>query len=1535
MKADCTSPIWNAERSDLNPCIEQTVLGIIPFFLIVLCSSFKISGWVQTTQRSFHDFSYSRLSVNEDGDMIGRSIIASTKNNKYKNNDFLIQFVNLIACAWPIAALAFFALNKDSVDIFWYEYVFGILNSLTAIVSMIVFHKSVKLGLGRDGRFLGLFWGLELLLLSVVLYSQVNIASHNGLTFKEVSFFIYFGIVFGLFLCLALKNAPMPTKPTSQGFSSLQEPLLAETQESKNILPEPYAGLFSVLSFSWLNPLMSIGYEKPLQHADLYELSPEDAANVLNSKLRHQWSVELARRGSMPSLTKALFRSFGPMYLVAVFLKWVYDTLMFVGPLILNRLISFLGSQSGNAPEPLLHGIGYIALLFVSSVLQSWVLHQYFHRCYRTGLRLKSSIITIIYQKALRIKPGQTSLKDNTPKQDETSNSKASTGEIVNLMSVDAQRLQELMGYLAILVSAPYQVCVSLALLWGQLGPSIFAGVVVMGVMVPISAAVARQVKALQKKLMKIKDVRIKVTNEVFSGISIIKMYAWEKSYKGKIEDLRKDELHQLRSYLLINCVSRVLWTIVPVLVTLATFATYILLGHNLDAAKAFTAIALFNILRFPLAFFPIMISNSMEASLSIDRITQFLRLPEIDELPCLGPAAIAGLKDERAGSGLQTTNTGVFAASATLNWDDNTPLLDNVSMVVPQGSLTCVIGMTGSGKSGLLQALIGDLKPSGGQLAVVGKIAYTSQVAWIQNATLRDNVLFGQPYEPDWYRIVLDACALLPDLDLLPSGDQTEIGERGINLSGGQKQRVSIARALYQRADVYLLDDPLSAVDSHVAKHIFEKCIRGLLKDKAVVLVTHNLHMLPPANKILLLNQKKIEFCGNYEELCKSGLSFADVLSHGEEVMEGEEYSDQEQEATVETKTGSVRQTSVRDPSHSVRKASRQITRQKSKDKETERAQSKIKAQGKDVLVEKEASRQGAVSWKIYLEYIRGCGGYSSFVIAIFTLLLSQLAQVAGNSWLSYWSDNNLNGRKGLTVYGLLALSAAATTMLTLVKFSFAGLSAARYFHAGMLGALIRAPMAFFDTTPVGRILNRFSKDTYTIDEVLMQTMYSYMTTLMAVLFTVGVIGYVTPYFLLAMIPPGFLYYFTQRYYVASSRELQRLDSVSRSPIFSHFSETLDGVSTIRAFRRQLAFVADNERKLDHNLMAYFISTSANRWLAIRLEFVGTCIVTLAALFAVLGRGAISAGLGGLSITYALSITQTLNWMVRMTSECETNVVAVERVQEYITEVDPEAASIVENNRPSSNWPHAGRISLKGVSLRYRPGLPLVLNEISLEISAGEKVGIVGRTGAGKSSLLKALLRLVEPCAGAIFVDDCNILDIGLEDLRSRFSIIPQDPVLFTGTVRFNLDPFSSYTDEQVWESLRRSHLYERIYGLDERLSYQVEEAGRNFSMGERQLLCMSRALLRRSQVLLLDEATSAVDHQTDALIQETIRTEFGRSTVLTIAHRVDTIKDYNRVLVLSNGSIIENNSPAELLKNSQSEFYKIWDAHQKGMSV
>jgi len=702
------------------------------------------------------------------------------------------------------------------------------------------------------------------------------------------------------------------------------------------------------------------------------------------------------------------------------------------------------------------------------------------------------------------------------------------------------------------------------------------------------------------------------------------------------------------------------------------------------------------------------------------------------------------------------------------------------------------------------------------------------------------------------------------------------------------------------------------------------------------VVLVSHNLQLAPSADKVVLLEQRRAMFVGDFKgfvaldhPLAKEALR----MHHDEDGMVS---------STSRENLAAMAEESKETAEEMLRNAATLVKGSNGGKKE-------------DKLIEKENMGRGNVALSTYKKYIEACGTVLCLVGVVGGLIVYNLVSVLSSAWLGYWSDNpdlsgknsgflfskntNLFGTKGyqgLYNYGFLSFLGVLVSFFYVLSAALAGQRGCKVFHDDLAKGVLRAKMAFFDTTPTGRIVNRFSKDVYTIDEQLPVTMYSWVSTFIAVVFAVCTIAAVTPWFLAACVPMGGIYYYIQIYYVPTSRELKRLDSVLRSPIFSRFGETLEGASTIRAFRAQGQFVGANMSALERNLRAYYLNVASNRWLAVRLEGIGTLFVVLAALLAVEGSGTISAGAGGLSITYAMSITQVLNWFVRMSSDRESQIVAVERVAEY-AEIESEAAPIVDDYRPAPEWPPQGGITFKNTAMRYRDGLPLVLKGLTLEIKPWQKVGVVGRTGAGKSSLLLVLLRLVEPAFGELQIDGMDTLRMGLDDLRSHISIIPQDPVLFTGTVRFNLDPFNTKNDAEVWSALERAHLASHIRELPDGLDAEVEEAGRNFSMGERQLLCLARALLRQSRILLLDEATSAVDQHTDQLVQKTIRKEFEQCTVLTIAHRLDTIVDYDRVLVLSEGNVVEDGDPRDLLdetKTPSGMFRAMWEAHQQGMA-
>ncbi|KAI0238037.1 Multidrug resistance-associated protein 1 [Lamellibrachia satsuma] len=914
-----------------------------------------------------------------------------------------------------------------------------------------------------------------------------------------------------------------------------------------------------------------------------------------------------------------------------------------------------------------------------------------------------------------------------------------------------------------------------------------------------------------------------------------------------------------------------------------------------------------------------------------------------------------------------------ISISNGTFAWGrgkDDSPILKGINMTLDEGQLVAVVGRVGEGKSSLISAILGEMEKISGRVNVKGSVAYVAQQAWIQNATVRSNILFGKELNQEKYDAVLEACALLPDLEILTAGDQTEIGEKGINLSGGQKQRVSLARAVYSDSDIYLLDDPLSAVDSHVGKHIFKKVISdsGLLRGKTRILVTHGVHWLPDVNNIVVLINGSISEMGSYEELMSHNAAFAQFLKQ-HLLQENGDNSDSDPElekvkAKIVQRLGSLsgdddiakmvldggvasgpdgasfelkgtkprrrRQSSVKSPDKT------QLT--KSVDKGAA-ANDKTPAQKPSgTLVEKETSQVGKVSLNVFLAYGRALG-IILLSVAIFFFAMYMVISVLSSVWLSVWTEDPLlkNASIPITspeyvhqrdmylgVYGAMGLLQVAFVLIYSINVAICSVRASRVMHFNMLKNILRSPMAFFETTPTGRILNRFSHDVETVDDTLPTLFRSWVNTTLTVISTFVVISYSTPIFLVMVLPLALLYYFIQRFYIPTSRQLQRIESTTRSPIYVHFSETVTGASTIRAYNVQRRFITTSMQHVDHNLVFYFSSIASNRWIGIRLELIGAFIVLSAALFAVLSRGNVNSGVVGLSITYALQITQSLSWMVRMTSDLETNIVSVERIKEY-SETPAEGAWDIEETRPTAKWPNEGRVDFEDYATRYRPGLDLVLRGITFSIKSEEKVGIVGRTGAGKSSMTLSLFRIIESAHGSIIIDGIPIHILGLHQLRTKLTILPQDPVLFSGSLRMNLDPFDRHLDPELWEALEHAHLKPFVDSLPAQLEHECGEGGQNLSVGQRQLVCLARALLHKTKILVLDEATAAIDLETDELIQNTIRSEFASCTVITIAHRLNTIMASDRVMVLDAGNVIEFAEPQKLLKDKNTVFYSM----------
>uniref|UniRef100_A0A8C9W361 Canalicular multispecific organic anion transporter 1-like n=1 Tax=Scleropages formosus TaxID=113540 RepID=A0A8C9W361_SCLFO len=1167
-------------------------------------------------------------------------------------------------------------------------------------------------------------------------------------------------------------------------------------------------------------------------------------------------------------LVKSLAKTYKWQLLESAFFKLLQDLLGFVSPQLLKLMISFTQDMSIHTWM----GYMYAILLMVVAFFQSVFLQQYFQRCFVIGMQVRTALTTAVYKKALVV-------SNDTRKQ-------STVGETVNLISADAQRFSDVTNFIHLLWSCPLQIILAIFFLWLELGPAVLAGLGVMLLMIPINALLATKSRGFQVENMKFKDKRLKLMNEILNGIKVIKLYAWESSFAAQIQGIREKELKVMHKFAYLSSVSLFIFSCAPALVSLATFAVFVSASNenNLDAEKAFTSISLFNILRFPLAMLPQLISALVQTTVSNKRLEKFLGGDELDSTTVRHDSNIGRFRGYPHNVVTMTAgsiDTAVSVCAATLAWEKDA----DVSLDIKPGSLVAVVGAVGSGKSSLISALLGEMHNLKGYINIQGSLAYVPQQAWIQNATLKDNILFGSQLEEKRYQMVLNACALRADLELLPAG-----------IDGGQKQRVSLARATYSSADIYLLDDPLSAVDPHVGKHLFDKVVgpHGLLKNKTRVLVTHGVNFLPYVDEIVVLTDGKVSEVGSYQSLQNSGGAFSEFLN----TYAKEESSKAELGISLLLPAFTFMVTQTPSPSLLNVKAGQR-------------------------LIEKEAMETGQVKFSVYMQYLRSVGwGY--FISIFLAYFIQNVAFIGQNLWLSDWTNDSIkyfnttyppsvqDMRVG--VFGGLGLAQGLLMFVGTLLMANGSISASRILHSRLLDNVLRVPMVFFDTTPSGRILNRFAKDIFTVDEAIPMSIRSWLLCFLGVIGTLFIICLATPLFVAVVIPLAVVYYFVQRFYLATSRQLRRLDSVSRSPIYSHFGETVTGLSVIRAYGHQERFLRHNEATINENLKSFYPWIVSNRWLAMRLEFLGNLVVFFAALFAVLSRESLESGMVGLSISYALNVTQTLNWLVRMNAELETNIVAVERVNEY-TKIENEAPWITDTH-PADSWPDSGKICFENFKLRYRPELDLVLRGITCDIGSMEKIGIVGRTGAGKSSLTNCLFRIIEAAEGCIFIDGVDIATLGLHDLRNRLTIIPQDPVLFSGTLRMNLDPFEKVSDEELWQVLELSHLKDFVTELHEGLYHEITEGGENLSVGQRQLLCLARALLRKSRILILDEATAAVDLETDDLIQSTIRKQFSHCTVLTIAHRLHTILDSSRVMVLDAGRIVEFDSPSALLQ-------------------
>ena len=1372
------------------------------------------------------------------------------------------------------------------------------------------------------------------------------------------------------------------------------------------------ANIFSVITFQWMTPIMKVGYERPLELNDIWLVNPNRRSELLAGRLEASFKRRVDRGDKRP-LLGAMHETFKTEFYIGAVCQFFASIIQVVNPFVLRYLLRFAGeayiSQQLHTPGPHIgEGVGLVVAVTFLQALQTGCTNQFMYRGMMTGGQARSVFISLIFDKAMKIssraRAGGTSQKENiTPDQPpkdvapgsegekkwfakvfsksqkpskpppENSNvsgngEEYSNGRIVNLMSVDTYRIDQASGMFHMIWTAPLQLIITLVLLLINLKASALAG---YGLLVLASPALGKALQSLikrRKAINKITDQRVGLTQEVLHAVRFVKFFGWETSFLKRLRNIRIQEIRSIQYLLAIRNGINAISMSMPVFASMLAFIAYAYTHPDLRPDLIFSSLALFNSLRLPLNMLPLVLGQVTDAVNSVKRIQDFMLAEEAKE-DCewdydskkaidvshgffTWEKAPAKEQDQKSKKQIKQDEKAEKKAKRDSKRDsqrlslapepekqspeahddeDDEPsifTINDVNFSVARNELVAVIGGVGSGKSSILAALAGDMRRTSGHVTLGASRAFCPQYAWIQNATVRDNILFGREMKRRWYDEVIDACGLRPDLEMLPNGDLTEIGEKGITISGGQKQRLNIARAIYYDSDIILMDDPLSAVDAHVGRHIMDQAIAGLLRQKARVLATHQLWVLNRCDRIIWMEGGRIVADDTFPALMASNHEFQKLIASNAQEKRTEKDDDEEDEDETEEQKKTYKKKKGKKPSGALMQAE-------------ERAVSNV-------------------SWKVYYAYIKASGSIWVAPLVIGLIVLSQGANISTSLWLSWWTADKFGFSRPVYVGAFAALGFGQALLMFLfsVALSVFGTQASKVMLQQAITQVLRAPMSFFDTTPLGRITNRFSKDVDTMDNQLTDAMrFFFLTMAMIISVFILIIAYYY-YFAVALAPLLVLFIFSASYYRASAREVKRHEAVLRSVVFSRFSEAVTGIATIRAYGLQSRFSHSIREAVDQMDSAYFLTFANQRWLSTRLDVIGNCMVFVVGILVVTSRFSVSPSTGGLVLSYILSIVQMIQFTIRQLAEVENNMNSTERIHYYGTQLDEEPPLSLPNPAVTDAWPQRGDIAFEKVEMRYRPGLPLVLKQFDLHINGGERIGIVGRTGAGKSSIMSTLFRLNELSGGRIVIDGVDVATVGLSDLRSRLAIIPQDPTLFKGTIRYNLDPFGKYDDVDLWNALRSADLtdsnrestaltevstpHSESSNSDEKqdvdrplptsptspapqqqhhstaskitLDTPVSEEGLNFSLGQRQLMALARALVRNAQIIVCDEATSSVDMETDDRIQKTMATAFKGKTLLCIAHRLKTIIGYDRVVVMEDGGIKEVGPPREL---------------------
>jgi len=1377
----------------------------------------------------------------------------------------------------------------------------------------------------------------------------------------------------------------------------------------ERISEEDGASMLQWLFISWLNPLLKAGMSVPLQDSMLYGLLQADCPTT-NAALAHEgWErmlKEKEEQGVEPNLWRLLWRLYGKPFFLSGVLMFVSVFLQFAPQALLNALLLYIEGTS--EVHTAAYGYSLALGMFVVSVASSVIGNHAGILLFRLAVRVRAALTTLVYYKSLRLS--------------QSARAEFSDGYIVNLMQIDSNRLSNNAGTMHRCWTIPCKFVMCLAFLYYLIGPSSLAGVAVMLLLAPANYYAMKAMLKYTRSIQTKRDTRVKLLTEVLSGMKVVKLLGWERQLCSQIEASRADELDQIKEFRYLNMAVEFLARLSPLFLKTLGFGVYACLEEELTAAKAFTALGLFDILVGPVTNFPKVIQVVLQLTVSIERLLTFLlsheakvvsslaggilpddslsaeplyrRLPNIQVIPgtddtvlafegaafrwaegkvakedeqsrkkkeladmtkklemgCLDPAEQGKMKDKASALGEAIEELQLLIDSCGENPllpASGPPAVSNVNLAFKKGSLNCIIGPVGCGKSTLLYGALNEVPFDAGCVTLAGKVAYCSQEPFLLHASLKENILFGEPFEEGRYKMALEACALITDIRQLSGnkGDETEIGEKGLNLSGGQKAGVSLARAVYANADVYIIDDVLAAVDVHVAETMMEKCILGVLSNKTRIIVTHRAaRWYNRMDQIVVMEGSdgtgRVLDAGSHADLvgrCTHDLGSITPPDSDEELELIRTISDAA-EASHNSALGPLSRT-LSNFGPSTLTSSAESMRVETTALEAANDDSR--------LIKEEDRATGAVAARIWCLYFK-LVGWRYCVVIFGLLILYQSCQAGSVAWMALWTSKIQEGDEDSAYYFWIwtALLVGYQFMATLQGLLWVNrsIAAGELMHNEALWRLLRAPMSYFESTKAGRIINRFSSDMSKVDMELQGNLKMFTTTLVRGAISLGIVIFSSPYILVVIVPIAVVYFKVMDVYRHSARELERLTSAGASPIYSMFGETLTGVQTSRAFDRSASLQIQIQVLLGALLRPMYLQRMTSCWLNLRLELMGACISSTMAVLAVFEyghnghRGTDNAGFVGFALVNALSIMAVLNGFIQTFTSTENSLVAMERLNALAANTPQEAALEVADADPTPPWPAHGNIQFNELWMTYREGLDPALKGVSFSVNSGEKVGIVGRRGAGKSSILLALFRLVEPMMkkpssdthGTVLIDGLDITHLGLSTLRNALSIIPQDPVLFTGTLKSNLDPTGLFSDEQLWHAVEEVGLKSFVSNRSGQLEMTIEAKGDNLACGQKQLFCLARALLRKSKVLVLDEATANVDLESDELIQQKLR-ELEGVTMLTIAHRLDTIIDYDKVVVLSEGKVVECGNPRELADTPGAVFSEMWKAYNE----